>query len=78
MSRMFEGVMQSTVTPLNEDFTPDLEITRVLAKPEVNEQFFDSGVEVFGSTPEEFGVRVKADTERWRKLIKEAGINRPD
>ena len=54
------------------------EITKVLAKPEINAQFFDSGVEVFGSTPEEFGARVKADIDRWRKLIKEAGINRPD
>jgi tripartite-type tricarboxylate transporter receptor subunit TctC len=50
------------------------EITKVLAKPEVNEQFFESGVEVFGSTPEEFGARVKADMDRWRRLIREAGI----
>jgi tripartite-type tricarboxylate transporter receptor subunit TctC len=54
------------------------EITKILAKPEVNEQFFESGVEVFGSTPEEFGARVKADIDRWRRLIKEAGINRAE
>jgi tripartite-type tricarboxylate transporter receptor subunit TctC len=52
------------------------EITKALARPELNEQFFESGVEVFGSTPEEFGLRVKADIDRWGKLIREAGINK--
>jgi tripartite-type tricarboxylate transporter receptor subunit TctC len=51
------------------------EITKSLARPELNEQFFESGVEVFGSTPEEFAVRVRADTDRWGRLIREAGLN---
>jgi tripartite-type tricarboxylate transporter receptor subunit TctC len=52
------------------------EITKVLARPEINEQFAESGVEVFGSTPEAFGARVRGDIERWRKLIRDAGLNK--
>lgn len=52
------------------------EISKVLAKPEVKEQFFESGVDVFGSTPKEFGDRVRADIDRWGRLIREAGLNR--
>jgi len=52
------------------------EINTILAKPEVNEFFFESGVEAFGSTPPEFGARVRADIDRWKTLISEAGINR--
>ena len=52
------------------------EITKVLAKPEVKAQFASSGVDVFGTTPEEFGARVKSDIDRWGKLIAETGINK--
>ena len=54
------------------------EITKVLAKPEVKAQFASSGVDVFGTTPAEFGARVKSDIERWGRLIAETGINKTE
>jgi tripartite-type tricarboxylate transporter receptor subunit TctC len=57
------------VTRLNE------EIVRVLRRPDVIERFRNSGVEVVGSTPEEFAAAMKADMAKWAKVIKEAGIH---
>jgi tripartite-type tricarboxylate transporter receptor subunit TctC len=50
------------------------EIVKILKQPEVNEMLFESGVAALGSTPEDFAARVKADIERWRKVIKDTGI----
>ena len=35
---------------------------------------FESGTAALGSTPDEFGARVRADIDRWRKIIKDTGI----
>jgi tripartite-type tricarboxylate transporter receptor subunit TctC len=50
------------------------EIVKILRKPEVNEMLFESGIAALGSTPEDFAARVKADIDRWRKVIKDTGI----
>ncbi len=50
------------------------EIVRVLRKPDVIDKFRNSGVEVVGSTPDEFAVAMKADMDKWAKVIREAGI----
>ena len=50
------------------------EISAILKRPDVAEPLFESGTAALGSTPEDFGVRVRADIERWRKIIKDTGI----
>ena len=50
------------------------ETVRVLNRPDVKERFFNTGVEVLGTTPEEFAATIKADLVRWGKVIKDAGI----
>src|SRR5262249_35598711 len=50
------------------------EISRVLARQDVREKFFNAGVETVGSTPDELAARVKSEMSRFGKLIKEAGI----
>jgi tripartite-type tricarboxylate transporter receptor subunit TctC len=50
------------------------EITRVLARPEIKQRFFASGAEAVGSTPEQFGRELRAEMDKWGKLIKEAGL----
>ena len=50
------------------------EIVKILRKPEVSEMLFESGVAALGGTPEDFAARVKADIDRWRKVIQDTGI----
>jgi len=50
------------------------EIVKILRKPDVSEMLFESGVATLGSTPEDFATRVKADIDRWRKVIQDTGI----
>ena len=61
-------LLQLSTVELNQ------EIVRVLNSPEVRERFFKAGVEVVASSPDEFAALMKAETNRWGKLIREAGI----
>jgi tripartite-type tricarboxylate transporter receptor subunit TctC len=42
--------------------------------PEVRESLTKQGMEVVTSTPDQFNTLVKADLERWARLVKETGI----
>ena len=50
------------------------EIVRVLNQTDVKQRFLDSGVEVVGSSPEEFAAAMKSDMSRVGKVIRDAGI----
>ena len=41
---------------------------------DVRECFFNVGMEVVGSTPEQFAAAMKTDEARLRQVIKDAGI----
>ena len=49
-------------------------VNRALKTEKVRESLAKIGVDVAGGTPEEFGLRVRAETVRWTKVIKDAGI----
>jgi tripartite-type tricarboxylate transporter receptor subunit TctC len=50
------------------------EIVRFLNTPTVKEQFFSTGSEAVGSSPEEFAVAMKSEMARLGKLIKDIGL----
>jgi len=50
------------------------EISAILKRPEVVDPLFESGTAALGSTPEAFDTRVRADIDRWRRIIKDTGI----
>jgi tripartite-type tricarboxylate transporter receptor subunit TctC len=50
------------------------ETLRGLSRPEVKEMLFRNGIEVIGSSPEDFASTVKADMAMLGKVIREAGI----
>jgi tripartite-type tricarboxylate transporter receptor subunit TctC len=50
------------------------ETVRFLHTKEAKERFLDAGAEAVGSTPEEFATVIKAETAKWGKVIKNAGI----
>jgi tripartite-type tricarboxylate transporter receptor subunit TctC len=68
------GVFMPAGTPkaITDKFHDDL--VKVLQDAEVKRKFADLGVEAVYSTPEEFVRFMKAETAKYAKLIKEAGI----
>ena len=50
------------------------EIVRALNQPDVKEKFLKAGVEVVGSTPEQFAAVIKSESASFAKVIKDAGI----
>ena len=50
------------------------EITRIMAMPDVKERAAALAVEYVGSTPEEFGAFLVAETAKWGKVVKAAGL----
>jgi tripartite-type tricarboxylate transporter receptor subunit TctC len=46
---------------------------KVLAQPDVKEKLAAAGFDVLLSTPAEFGEFVRAEVERWGKVVKASG-----
>ncbi len=53
------------------------EIARVLGVPEIREKLLSQGVEPVGSTPDQFAPFMKAEIQKWARVIKSANI-RPE
>ena len=51
-----------------------IEVTRILALPDVRERLYNDGGEPGNLTVDEFGAFIRADAARWAKVIKAAGI----
>jgi tripartite-type tricarboxylate transporter receptor subunit TctC len=62
------GVPREVIGRLNAD------INAVLALPEVKNRFAEQGVRVIGGSPESFGAYLQAQTRRWARVVKEAGL----
>lgn len=50
------------------------EIVKALASPALRQKLIDLGAEPMGSSPEEFAAFVKAEDEKWGKVIRKSGI----
>lgn len=50
------------------------EIARTVASPETRERLLSMGLDPVGMPPEEFTVYLKAETDKWGKLVRDAGI----
>jgi tripartite-type tricarboxylate transporter receptor subunit TctC len=62
------GTPPAVIARLNEV------INHALRTDKVRDAFAKIGTDVGGGTPEEFGALVRAETARWTKVIKDAGI----
>lgn len=65
------GVPAEIVDKLNS------EVAKIIAGPEVKGRFAAEGAEPIGGSPREFAAFLKADYEKWGKVVKEVGI-RPE
>ena len=70
----WSGVGSPKSTPTEVIDKLNREINTALADPKNKEQLADLGAIVFASTPAEFGKHIAAETEKWGKVIKFAGI----
>jgi tripartite-type tricarboxylate transporter receptor subunit TctC len=50
------------------------DVTRTLARPEVRERLMTIGAEPMRGTPEQFAAMIRADLDKWGRLVKSAGI----
>lgn len=53
------------------------EVAQAIRQPDIRARLLADGTEPIGSTPEVFAAFLKAETQKWAKVIKSAGI-RPD
>jgi tripartite-type tricarboxylate transporter receptor subunit TctC len=61
-------------TPVSRVGRLNREIVALLNKSEIKQRLFYAGVEVVGSSPEELAARMRLETAKLGKLIKDAGI----
>lgn len=50
------------------------ELAEVLKLPAIQKLLKDQGAQIVGSTPEAFAKRIEAETAKWSKIVREAGI----
>jgi tripartite-type tricarboxylate transporter receptor subunit TctC len=68
------GVLYPAATPKNIVEKLHADTVKVLADADTKKRFADLGVETKASTPAEFSAFIKAETDKYAKLIKEANI----
>jgi tripartite-type tricarboxylate transporter receptor subunit TctC len=68
------GVLTVAGTPPEIVQRLNTEMVKILNSAEIKERFGNVGVEVVASTPEYFSKYLKAEVDRWAKVVKDAGI----
>ena len=68
------GIFAPAKTPAATVQALSREIVRIVNLPEVKARFVTTGYTVVGSTPEQFSERVRRDTEMYRKIVLESGM----
>jgi tripartite-type tricarboxylate transporter receptor subunit TctC len=65
------GVLAPAGTPREIIEKLNSEIVKMMRSPEINEQFVKQGLEVFTSTPEQFSAKIKSDSVKWGKVVRD-------
>lgn len=68
------GVMAPAGTPKDVVALLNRQINAVLADPEVRSYFSGLGMQATGGTTEAFGQHIADETDRWRAVVKQAGV----
>lgn len=69
------GLLAPAGTPSAVVARLNAELTKVLKDPELVKKLSDQAVELSSSTPDEFGALVRAEHDKWGKVIKDAKLN---
>ena len=70
----WSGVMAPAGTPKAIVDLLNAEIRKMLLKPEVKATWQKQGADIMMMTPAEFDAYLRADIEKWTKVVKQAGI----
>jgi len=73
-SSTWYGLLAPRGTPRAIVLRLNTEVVALLKRPDVRERLLADGAEPIGNTPGEFGAFIKAEIERWAKVIRAAGI----
>lgn len=73
---MWYGLFAPARTPENVVRRLRDEVVKGLNAPDIRQRLLAENCDIIGSTPEEFGARVKRDVEKFRKIILESGMPR--
>ena len=76
LRRLCAGVLALAVagTPATLLARINGEVVKVLNRADIKERFLTLGVEVVAGSPDEFAAFIRADIEKWAKVIKAAGL----
>lgn len=71
---MWYGLFAPAKTPAAIVQALQREVARIVSIPEIRDRFVTGGYEVVATTPEQFAERVRRDTEKYRRIILESGM----
>ena len=67
------GLLAPAATPLEIVERLNKEIARVLAQPEIKNQFASQGIDPMGGTPEQFAAYIREETTKWARVVQASG-----
>ena len=67
------GLLAPAGTPKDIIAKLNAAAVKALATPEMRERLASQGAEAVGNTPEQFGAFIKAEIEKWAKIVKASG-----
>lgn len=73
-SMTWYGIVAPAGTPQDIVTKLSVEVAAILKHPETFERLSKDGADPVGSTPQEFGRFMQSEIEKWRKVIRAAGI----
>lgn len=73
-SLSWSGIVAPAATPKPIIAKLNAAIERVLAMPDVKKKFADLGVDPVGGPPENFARHIRAESEKWGRVVKTANI----
>jgi tripartite-type tricarboxylate transporter receptor subunit TctC len=74
VSEAWVGLLAPAKTPQEIVARLNAEVLKVLDRPEMKARFAEQGLEVAGGTPGELDRLIRAELERWGKVIREQKI----
>lgn len=73
-SATWYGIVAPAGTPQDVVNKLNTEIVAILKHPEMNDRLSKEGADPVGNSPQDFGRFIRSEIEKWRKVIRTAGI----